>query len=84
MPVLSAVPKRKKGSKKVDDIPAMILEDGCVFNLQALMAGLGLTEESTKKWCSRNRITSVSQGRTWLFTGEMFRRDLAANHARQK
>jgi len=61
------------------DIFGMLIDDSSVFNLQILQRGLGLTEESTKKWCSRNKIRSVSQGRTWLFTGRLFRQDLENN-----
>jgi hypothetical protein len=82
MPILSPIPKRPRGSKKLPPIPAMIVEDCCVFNLQALMLGLGLTEESTKKWCWRHGVRAVSQGRTWLFLGETFRRDLKQYEAK--
>lgn len=76
MPVQNPIPKRPRGLKSTLAIPATIIEDVCVFNLQALMVCLGLTEESTKKWCSRHGVGALTQGKTWIFTGESFRRDL--------
>ena len=70
MPILTPVPKRKRNARTADGIQAMIIEDACVFNLQALMLGLGLSEESTKRWVSRHGIRAATQGRTWVFTGE--------------
>jgi hypothetical protein len=61
------------------DVFAMLIDDTSVFNLQILQAGLGLSEESAKKWCSRHRVKAVSQGRTWLFTGATFRKALEAH-----
>jgi hypothetical protein len=84
MPILTPIPKRPKGRKSHPEIPAMMFEDTCVFNLQALMLGLGLTELSAKKWCSRHGVRAVNQSRTWLFTGKEFREALIADSASRR
>ncbi len=58
------------------EIYAMLIDDSSTFNLQALQAGLGLTEQSVKAWCAKHGVRPVVQGRTWIFTGRTFRADL--------
>lgn len=59
------------------DIFGMLIDDTSVFNLQILQGGLGLTSvQSTKEWCYKHGIRPVINGRTWLFTGKLFRQDL--------
>lgn len=66
------------------DLLGILIDDSSVFNLPILQGLLGLKEESAKKWCSRHGVQAASQGRTWVFTGKMFRADLEASAVKSR